>query len=105
MSKRGRTVSPPSGLGVASLIVGEDGLIVFSWPITTRALPSDVALTPAERAVGQLALDGCTDAMIAAARGTSIRTVGKQLASLYQKLGVGSRRELSALCASLPDPR
>lgn len=91
---------------MASLVVGSDGLVVFSWPIAaTNALPSSAALTPAERAVGHLALDGYTDAMIAAARGTSVRTVGKQLASLYRKLGVGSRRELSALCASLSDSR
>lgn len=54
------------------------------------------ALTPAERAVVAHALDGHGTRAIAVMRGTTERTVANQLASAYRKLGVGSRRELSA---------
>jgi DNA-binding CsgD family transcriptional regulator len=57
----------------------------------------DAVLTPAEREVATLVLDGLTSQAIAARRGTAVRTVANQLASIYQKLGIGSRAELAAL--------
>lgn len=58
--------------------------------------PVEVALSAAERAVAQLAIEGASNAVIARRRGTSERTVANQLARLYRKLGVGSRAELAA---------
>lgn len=54
------------------------------------------ALTPAEREILELLLAGKTDEQIARARRTKARTVAKQVASLYRKLGVSGRRQLIA---------
>jgi DNA-binding CsgD family transcriptional regulator len=57
-------------------------------------------LTAAEHEVVQLLLGGKSPAWIARDRGTSVRTVGKQIDSAYKRLGVHSRGELALLfCA------
>ncbi|MFO0681998.1 MAG: helix-turn-helix transcriptional regulator [Sandaracinus sp.] len=90
---------PPAGLTVRPLQLGDDEVLVFAWPLEAPPrLPDTPTLTAAERAVGQMLLEGHSDAAIAEARQTSVRTVGKQAASVYRKLGVSSRRELWALC-------
>lgn len=61
--------------------------------------PGGAALTEAEWAVVQLAGTGLTNAAIAERRGTTARTVSKQLDSAYRKLGVSSRRELAVRLA------
>ena len=73
----------------------EDGeFVIFEWPATTPVMPR--SLTAAERAVALLALRGLTNRDIARLRGVSARTVANQLASVFRKMGVGSRRELVA---------
>jgi DNA-binding CsgD family transcriptional regulator len=62
------------------------------------------ALTPAERHVALALLDGRSNAEIAALRGSSPRTIANQVASLYRKLGVGSRAELAARWAGALAP-
>ncbi|MCK6545615.1 helix-turn-helix transcriptional regulator [Myxococcota bacterium] len=57
----------------------------------------DVDLSESERAVLALLLEGCSNREIAARRGTSVRTVANQVASIYRKVGVNSRRELEVL--------
>jgi DNA-binding NarL/FixJ family response regulator len=61
--------------------------------------PGSSALTEAEWGVVQLASTGLTNAAIAERRGTTARTVSKQLDSAYRKLGVSSRRELAVRLA------
>ena len=56
-------------------------------------------LSPAERHVATLAARGLSNAAIAHQRGKSDRTIANQMASILQKLGVGSRYELTALLA------
>jgi DNA-binding NarL/FixJ family response regulator len=57
-------------------------------------------LTPAELAIAQLLVGGKTPSWIARERGTSVRTVTKQIESAYKRLGVHSRTELALLfCA------
>jgi len=51
-------------------------------------------VSPAERDVALGVLCGRSNAEIARARGTSPRTIAKQVASLFRRLGVGSRAEL-----------
>lgn len=69
-------------------------LIVTSSPlVAARRAP----LTPAERAVFDLVRRGLDKDAIAAARGTSVRTVRHQLAALVRKLDVRSIAELGAL--------
>lgn len=94
---------PAAGTRSARLEVDGVELVVLSWPIGRAGLPPSPALpegaarlTDAERDVIQLVLAGHTDAEIAERRGTSARTVHKQVASAYRKLGVRSRRELWA---------
>lgn len=53
------------------------------------------ALSPAERAVAVLAAAGWTNSAIALRRGSSVRTVDAQVASIRQKLLIGSRREIA----------
>lgn len=53
-------------------------------------------LTAAEREVMALILADLSNAEVARRRGTSVRTVANQLQSLFRKLGVNSRAELSA---------
>jgi DNA-binding NarL/FixJ family response regulator len=60
------------------------------------AIRSLARLSDAERVVLTGILGGKRINDIARERGTSSRTVGHQLASVYHKLGVGSRRELCA---------
>lgn len=54
------------------------------------------ALTPSELAVVELLRKGLSDNAIAAQRGTTRSTITKQVASIFRKLGVRSRRELLA---------
>lgn len=54
-------------------------------------------LTSAERAVLWQVLLGFGNEEIAAARGTAMRTVAVQVASVFRKLGAHSRSELAAV--------
>jgi DNA-binding NarL/FixJ family response regulator len=90
-------VSLPPGLRVSRMVVGTDELALFSVPIGVPMLPTE--LTKAQRAVGLALLAGKSNAQIASARGTSIRTVANQISSLLRKLNVRSRAEAEvALC-------
>lgn len=54
-------------------------------------------LSHAQRDVARLVLTGKSNRQIATERSTSERTVANQIATIYRKLGVGSRSELAAL--------
>lgn len=60
-------------------------------------------LTPREREVLTLWLDGFNDKKVAARLGTKVQTVRNQIASIEHKLGARSREELVALTHSLND--
>jgi DNA-binding NarL/FixJ family response regulator len=81
------------GIGIYDLTIGDARIVVLSFDDPT---PQSLSLTPAERSVALLVIDGLSNRAIAARRGTTPRTVGNQLASIYNKLGVGSRIELAA---------
>jgi len=72
-----------------------------SYTAAARALERIRALTTGERDVLARAAAGESDEQIANARGTARRTIANQLRSAYDKLGIGSRRELRALIGSL----
>ncbi len=93
------------GLGLARMRaeagrtrVGEDelGMLVLEAEAETidEPLKLDERLTGAERDVARLVARGMSNAAIAAQRGSSVRTVANQLASIFGKLGVFSRSEL-----------
>lgn len=79
-------------------IVGEriqiDGaeLFLLVTPSLVECLPDE--LTKAEKAVAALVLEGRSNQEIARVRGTSVRTVANQVASIFRKLEVTARAEL-----------
>lgn len=81
----------PSGLAVDLLDLDGEGFAVFQWTADAPALD---ALTAAERDVLARVVAGDSNAAIAQARETSVRTVANQVASLLRKLGAGSRYDL-----------
>lgn len=84
----------PQGLEV-SVVECEGGTrLVLSFPLRPARWPE--CLTQAERAVAELVLDGASNAEIAAARGTSRRTVANQIATIFRKLDASSRVDLAA---------
>jgi DNA-binding CsgD family transcriptional regulator len=78
-------------------VPGVEALLVDMGPSPETILAS--RLTSAERQVAALVLDGLSTAEIAELRRSAYRTVANQLASIYEKLGVGSRVELGAYVA------
>lgn len=89
--KRPLPCEPPEPLVAYQLPTGQV-LFVHALP----SLPEVAHLTPAEQQVLVLLLDGHSTAAIADARGTSPRTTDKQVATIFKKVGVGSRAELAA---------
>jgi len=63
------------------------------------ALGHPRGLTDREREIAFLAADGRTSRDIAASLGVSVRTVDNHLAAVYRKVGVSSRKDLSAAWA------
>lgn len=86
-------VEPPEGLRSSRLRVDSEEYVVLSYPVVGPSLP--VSLSPSEREVALLVAHGLSNADIARARGVSRNTVANQIASLFRKLGVGSRLELA----------
>jgi DNA-binding CsgD family transcriptional regulator len=76
---------------------GGDTFAVLSLPAFASPLPE--ALSAAEREVCQLLLSGASNAEIAERRGTKVRTIANQVASILRKLGAASRSELPAALA------
>ena len=110
----------PRGLRSTPLLIGEQALVVMSYPLPAReAHPvrvdprrrraaTDVDplrdLAPAEREVVRTVLSGFSSDEIAALRGRSVFTINKQIESAYRKLGVSSRGELGARFGHVQKP-
>jgi DNA-binding CsgD family transcriptional regulator len=89
----------PGELGAYS-IAQSDEFVIFEIGLDPPGAGAVLApLSPAEVAVAQLLLAGKSNASIACARGTSVRTVANQVANIFKKLDVTSRSELCALYA------
>lgn len=58
------------------------------------------AMTDVEREVLAMLVEGASNVEIARRRGRSVKTIANQVRALYQKVGVGSRRELWAMRSS-----
>jgi DNA-binding NarL/FixJ family response regulator len=87
---------PPDALRVTRLALGEGNVVIFSHPVEPTPGAELARLSPSERDVLRLLLAGHTNAEIATQRGTTPRTVVKQVDAVYRKLGVRSRAELAA---------
>lgn len=86
----------PDGARVHELHLGGETLLVISYPLGCSDPLADTSLSPSEIEVARLAVEGLSNAEIATQRGTAVRTVANQMASIRQKLGVVSRRQLAA---------
>jgi DNA-binding CsgD family transcriptional regulator len=86
-------LEPPPGTEARLVEVGGEELLVFRVPLKRIALHE--SLSDAEREVAALALAGLSNSEIGRRRGTSGRTVANQMATIFRKLGVGSRSELA----------
>jgi len=82
------------------IVDGETVVVVASAGAPTTRRYEE--LTDAESAIASLAVRGLSNREIASLRGSSVRTVANQLASVFAKLGVGSRTELAAREARRP---
>lgn len=83
--------------GLPSFRLGGEELVVVSIP--APRVPED-RLTAAEKEVVEGIAQGLSNAAIAERREVSPSTVANQIASIYRKLGVGSRTELLARLVS-----
>lgn len=81
---------------VSELDLDGERLLVISVPLPE---PPINTLSEAEGEIARAVIAGQSNGQIAAARGRSARTIANQLASIYRKLGVGSRAELAAWAA------
>lgn len=88
---------PPVRLVVETFDVGDQAFAILEWPTAERQ-PHD-PLPPAQREVLDLVLAGRSNAEIARVRRRSVRTIANQVASIFRRLGVGSRLEVFALFA------
>src|SRR5215510_9317144 len=93
---RGATAGMPRNMRVTRFRMGREQYVVLAFDLTEPAI-SFAELTPSERAVATLCAQGLTASQIARVRDVSSRTVANQLAQVYKKLGVRSRRELTAI--------
>ncbi|MET0284951.1 MAG: LuxR C-terminal-related transcriptional regulator [Polyangiales bacterium] len=92
-----RVMRARSSLVMSELPVGGETLIALGYRDETALALSN--LTLAERHVAHAVLDGRSQREIALERGVSERTVASQVASIYRKIGVSGRRELTAKLA------
>lgn len=88
--------APPPELRATQLGAGDGRVVVFSYPSGSSEGALVGRLTSAERGVLELLLEGKTNARIGQARGTTLRTVSKQVDAVFKKLEVHSRAELAA---------
>jgi DNA-binding NarL/FixJ family response regulator len=91
---------PPDGLRAHRFDVGPDafGVLVLTLGNPAASVPA-ANLTRSEQSVVRLVLEGKSNQEIAKDRRTAVRTVANQVASIFKKLGVGSRAELYAFVA------
>lgn len=87
--------APPADLCCSLLEIGGAVVAVLRYSRARRR--EREALTAAEQAVMKAIFDGKSNDAIARDRGTSPRTIANQIASIFRKHGVCSRRELVAL--------
>ena len=94
MKRRGdASGGPSSDVRIELTELAGQSLALVSWPLARRRARESLA--PGEAAVLEGILRGLSNAAIAEERGTSVRTVANQVASLLRKFRVSSRYELA----------
>jgi DNA-binding NarL/FixJ family response regulator len=81
------------------IVVGGETLVVTSVPADVRGVSDEClsGLTDAEREIALDVADGLSNQAIATKRNRAVRTVANQLASIYRKLRIASRSELTVI--------
>jgi DNA-binding NarL/FixJ family response regulator len=79
---------------VEEIKVEGEAMMVFSWEDRAESSKVPETLSAAERDVLERIIRGDTNAAIARARNSAVRTVANQVASLLKKTGAASRYEL-----------
>lgn len=90
-----RVLRARRSLVLSDFELGGESLIALGYSEPTANVLS--SLTPAERRVANALIEGSSHRGIALERGVSERTVASQIASIYRKLQVSGRRELTAM--------
>ena len=98
-TERARAASEggPSPLRATVFDCGPDTFAILSLPATAAPLPA--ALSDAEKEICGWILAGLSNGEVARRRGTAVRTVANQVASILRKLGARSRSELPMVLA------
>src|SRR5688500_17481132 len=100
MTRKRPTKLIPRGFRVPEVRVGDMELAVLSYDQAAVELPQ--ILTKVEREVADAILLGKSNRDIADQRGTALRTIANQVASVFRKCGVASRAELIAKLRDAP---
>lgn len=105
MDERVANLPLPAPRELEAYTVERDGeqLLVLSYAIEEPTPPPE--LSAAERSVAMAVVRGLSNTEIARERGTAIRTVANQMHSIFTKLGVASRAELTRYTKGLRVPR
>ncbi len=78
------------------IMLDEIELLVIDLPKPTQAPVAFEVLSESEQAIAKAMIDGLSNRAIATQRGTSVKTVANQIRTIFTKLGVASRFELTA---------
>jgi len=86
-----------SGVTQFQVVIGGETLVVTSLPAQATCAPGEClpALTDAEREIALDVAQGLSNRAIAKKRKRAVRTIANQLASIYRKLRIASRAELT----------
>jgi DNA-binding CsgD family transcriptional regulator len=96
---------PPRDMVAHRFDIGSDAFAILEFPLVDfRASCLTSSLTESERDVMRLILQGKSNSEIARDRRRAVRTIANQVASIFRKLGIGSRCELYALAARSEPP-
>jgi DNA-binding CsgD family transcriptional regulator len=82
----------PTGLSVTPLALNSENLVVFSFEVPRSR---QAGLSKTEREIARLLAEGLSNADIARARRRSVHTVSNQVASIFRKLRITSRLQLT----------
>ncbi len=78
------------------VILDDIELLVLDLPKPTHEHEAFKVPSESERAIAKALIRGLSNRQVAAARGTSLKTVANQVRTIFTKLGVVSRFELTA---------
>lgn len=98
MAKKARLPAP---LGLRLEREADQGTLIVSFPV--QRADFDALLSGTETEIARDIMAGLSNAAIAERRGTALRTIANQVASIFRKLRVRSRLELSLYASSRHD--